>query len=271
MPSLNQHQSNKITKLLLMGESGTGKTGALASLVAANYKLRILDMDNGLDSLAQQCKARNLDMTKIDFRTLRDKYRSTPAGPVPDGIPKAFVEATAMLDNWKYTQDGVTTDLGKPETWGDDTVLVIDSLTFLANAAMAWAAAVKVPHGAKGQDGRAVYGEAQRALEHILSLLTSEYFRANVIVISHVAYIDRDDGTRKGYPMATGQSLSPKIPAYFNSVALCEQVGTGGNVKRTIRTAPTSMIDLKNPASFRMAEQLPIESALADFFKTVKG
>ena len=271
MPSLTAHQSNKITKLLLIGDSGTGKTGALASLAKAGMKLRILDMDNGLDSLTQQCKQRGIDMSQIDFRTLRDKYTSSPMGPIIQGVPTAFVEATKMLDSWKYTYDGQTVDLGKPESWGEDTVLVIDSLTFLSNAAMAWAAAVKVPHGAKGQDGRAVYGEAQRALEHILSLLTSEHFRANVVVISHITYIDRDDGARKGYPMATGQSLSPKIPAYFNSVALCESVGTGANVKRTIRTAPTSMIDLKNPASFRMAEQLPIESALADFFKTVRG
>jgi hypothetical protein len=271
MPLLSAHQSNKITKLLLIGDSGTGKTGALASLVAAGYKLRILDMDNGLDSLTQQCKQRKLDMANVDFRTLRDKLKSTPMGPVVDGMPKAFIDAVSMLDNWKYTYEGVVTDLGKPETWGDDTVLVIDSLTFLSNAAMAWASAVKVPHGAKGQDGRAVYGEAQKALEHVLSLLTSENFKANVVIISHIVYVDRDDGTRKGYPMATGQSLSPKIPAYFNSVALCEQVGTGSSVKRTIRTSPTSMIDLKNPASFRMVEQLPIETALADFFKTVKG
>jgi len=271
MPNLANHQSNKICKLLLIGDSGSGKTGALASLVGAGYKLRILDFDNGLDSLTQQCKQRKLDMSNIDFRTLRDKFKSTPMGPMPEGIPQAFIEATKMLDNWKYTHEGQVTDLGKPESWGDDTVLVLDSLTFLSNAAMAWASAVKVPHGAKGQDGRAVYGEAQRALEHILALLTSEHFKANVIVISHITYIDRDDGTRKGYPTSTGQSLSPKIPAYFNSVALCESQGSGTNIRRTIRTAPTSMIDLKNPASFRMAEQLPIETALADFFKTLKG
>ena len=32
-----------------MGDSGTGKTEALCSLVLAGYKLRILDLDNGLD------------------------------------------------------------------------------------------------------------------------------------------------------------------------------------------------------------------------------
>ena len=51
MPSLSAHQSNDYVKLLLCGDSGSGKSGALASLVGAGYKLRILDMDNGLDSL----------------------------------------------------------------------------------------------------------------------------------------------------------------------------------------------------------------------------
>ena len=53
MPSLANHQSNEFTKLLIEGDSGSGKTGALASLVKAGYKLRILDMDNGLDALKQ--------------------------------------------------------------------------------------------------------------------------------------------------------------------------------------------------------------------------
>ena len=49
MPNLSKHQSSEFTKLLLMGDSKSGKTGALASLVLAGYKLRILDFDNGLE------------------------------------------------------------------------------------------------------------------------------------------------------------------------------------------------------------------------------
>jgi hypothetical protein len=56
MPSLDKHQSSEFTKLLLEGDSGSGKTGSLASLVAAGFKLRVLDMDNGLDSLANAVK-----------------------------------------------------------------------------------------------------------------------------------------------------------------------------------------------------------------------
>ena len=42
--------THKITKCILLGDSGTGKTGALASLVKAGYKLRVLDLDNKLAS-----------------------------------------------------------------------------------------------------------------------------------------------------------------------------------------------------------------------------
>ena len=198
----------------------------------------------------------------MEFVTLRDKFKASPAGPVVDGVPSAFVRGLSLLDNWT---DG-DTKLGSPAAWGDDCILVIDSLTFLSNSAMAWAEIFK-----PSKDRRQIFGEAQRAVESMIGLLTSEHFRTNVIVISHVAYVERDDGIKKGYPTAVGQALSPKLPAYFNSVALAETVGTGDKVQRTIRTAPTTLIDLKNPASFKMAPQLPIDTALATFFATVKG
>ena len=55
MPILSNHQSSEFTKLLLMGDSKSGKTGSLAPLTR-KYKLRILDYDNGLDALAQVVK-----------------------------------------------------------------------------------------------------------------------------------------------------------------------------------------------------------------------
>lgn len=259
MPTLNQHQSNDFTKMLLEGDSGSGKTGSLASLVAAGYFLRILDLDNGLETLKQfvrrTCPER---LDSIEYRTLRDSFTTGPLGPQVSK-PKAFVDATRMLDRWKYDE----VDLGQPATWGSDTILVIDSLTFLSDAAFAWAEGLNP--GAK--DRRQIYGVAQDAIEKILALLTSPNFQTNVIVISHVKYMDNPDGTRKGYPTAVGQALSPVIPRYFNSVALC-QTSTGG--KRTIQTAATAMIDLKNPRPFAMAPRYDLETGLADFFRVLR-
>lgn len=259
MPSLADHQSNEFTKVLLCGDSGSGKSGALTSLVAAGYKLRILDMDNGLDSLKtyvlKDCPA-NLD--NVEFRTLRDPYKTTAAGPKVDKA-KAFVDAMKMLDHWKY--DDV--DLGKPSDWGPDTICVIDSLSFLSDAAFDWAESLNPT----AKDPRQWYGAAQQAIESALALLTSPNFRTNVIVTAHVRYIENPDGTKKGYPNSVGSALGPTIPRYFNNWAQCENK----NGKRTIRTEASAMIDLKNTKPFEMAKDYPIATGLADFFAVIRG
>lgn len=263
MPTLSQHQSNSFTKMLLMGDSGSGKTGALTSLVAAGYKLRILDLDNGLEPLKQfvlrECPDK---IDNIEFRTLRDKRKASALGPVIDGSPKAFIAALKMLDHWKYDE----IDLGKPADWGSDIIFVLDSLTLLSTAAFDWADPL-VPTGKSGEkDNRAVFYQAQQAIEDVLALVTSESFQTNVIVIAHVRYIDNPDGTRKGYPTSVGSALSPAIPRYFNSVALAQT--KGGN--RTIQTAATALIDLKNPKPFEMEKSFPIGTGLAEFFGTLR-
>jgi AAA domain len=269
MPSLSHHQSNQFTKLLIEGDSGSGKTGSLASLVSAGYSLRILDMDNGLDPLKQfilrDCPQY---IDRVEYRTLRDKYKSSADGPVIDGTPRAFVDAVKMLDRWKYKDsDGIETDLGVPSEWGSEVVLVIDTLTFLSDAAWAFREPL-APRGKDGKyDARAVYKDAQDAIESVLAFVTGESFRTNVIVTSHIRYVDNPDGSRKGYPTSVGSALGPTIPRYFNSVALCESRAG----KRTIQTAATAMIDLKNPKPFAMAKSYPIETGLAEFFGVLRA
>jgi len=246
--------------MLVEGDSSSGKTGGLTPLVAAGYKLRILDMDNGLDPLKTFVMKQCPDMIgNVEFRTLRDNYEASATGP-KIAKPKAFVEALKMLDHWKY--DDI--DLGKPADWGPEVILVIDSLTFLSDAAFDWAKGINPT----AKDPRQWYGSAQEAIESVLALLTSPSFKTNVIVISHIKYVDNPDGSRKGYPTSVGSALSPVIPRYFNSVALC-QTGAGG--KRTIQTASTAMIDLKNPKPFDMAKSYPLATGLAEFFGVLRG
>ena len=269
MPTLEKHQSNEYTKLLCLGDSGSGKTGGIAPLVNAGYHLRIVDMDNGLETLKQyilkECPEK---IEGVEFRTLRDKRKASPSGPIIDGSPKAFIEAIRMLDRWRYVDGGNEIDLGVPAEWGPDVILVIDSLTFLSDAAYDWREPL-TPKGKEGKyDQRAVYKDAQDAIESVLALVTSEAFRTNVIVTSHVKYVDNPDGTKKGYPTAVGSALSPQIPRYFNTVALF-QTKAGG--KRTLHTAATAMIDLKNPKPFEMAKEYPIETGLADLFSVLRS
>lgn len=256
MPSLDQHQSSTTTKLLLLGDSGSGKTGSLASLVAAGYHLRILDFDNGLDPLVAYAKRdAPANLGNVQFETLRDNYKSSAAGPILDGPPKAFVRAIGLLDKW--------TDGSIPANWGPDHILVVDSLTFLSDSAFEWAKLFK-----PSKDPRQIYGEAQNAVEHVLALLTGASFKTNVIVTAHLKFLDMPDGTVKAYPTSVGKSLSPTIPRYFNTTVLCKTEPGG---KRQIHTLSNAMIDLKNPASYKMQATLPLENGLATLFQTLKG
>ena len=260
MPKLSDHQSNDFTKILLIGDAKSGKTGSLISLVKAGYKLRILDMDNLLDILAGLIKRECPDkIDNVEFRTLRDKYKSGPQGPVIDGKPTAFSDALKMLDNWKYDD----TDLGPPASWGPDCILVIDSLSRLCDSA--YDLKYGIAMGTGKFDGRAVYGDAQDAVEATLAQLTSKHFATNVIVIAHMVYMDVD-GVTKGYPQGVGQKLSPKIPQYFPTVIRYKNVGG----KRTIQTNSTPLIDLANPKPFAVSPAYPIETGLADIFEALR-
>lgn len=268
MPSLSKHQSNDFVKLLLLGDAKSGKTGSLVSLVKAGYKVRILDFDNLLDILAKLISEQCPELIdNVEFRSLRDVSKMTQAGPTITSA-KAFIDGTKMLDRWKYkTEDGDEIDLGVPSDWGPDCILVIDSLSRLCDAAYDWCMSV-IPGAGTGKfDGRAVYGNAQDAVESMLAMLTSDSFATNLIVIAHGTYLDLPDGTQKIFPQGVGQKLSPKIPQYFPNYV--RYTNKGG--KRTIQLTSDAMIDLANtnPNAFE-GKTLSIETGLAEFFEVMR-
>ena len=88
-----------------------------------------------------------------------------------------------------------------------------------------------------------------------------------MIVISHIDLREQADGTTKGFASSIGASLGPKLPRYFNTLVLSETVGTGTNVRRRIKTVPTQLLDLKNPAPMKIAGEYPLETGMASIFE----
>lgn len=258
MPSLADHHSGQFTKLIYIGDSGTGKTGSLVSLIADGYDLRILDMDNGLDALVQHARQQQCDLSRVGYVTVRDEYKSSPMGPMIKGQPKAFTGALKYLDKWE--------DESIPSEWGERTVFVLDSLSAFGRAAFEWAKGMNPA----AKDPRQWYFQAQQALESTIAMLTGEAFHANVIIISHVNYREMQNGVTKGYANAVGSALGPTISKYFNTLIMAESSGSGTNVRRRIRTVPTGVVDLKTPMPFRLESELPLESGLSTIFKMLK-
>ena len=260
MVALSEYKASKFTKIMYIGDSSTGKTGSLVSLVAAGYKLRILDLDNGLDVLDEFIRKDCPDkLDTVDAETRYDEYKSTPGGPVVRGLPTAFVECTKLLTTWSDGTD--------PAEWGEDHVLVIDSLDGLGKWAFEWARGLN----STAKDPRQWYFAGQQAIDNILAMLMSGGFKTNVIVISHVKYDELDDGTIRGVPTCLGSAMGPVIPKYFNTLVLADSRGSGKNVTRVIQTVPTTRVNLKTPAPFKIDAELPLPTGLATLFEQLKS
>lgn len=253
MATLDNHQSSDYTKMLYIGDSSTGKTGSLVSLLLAGYSIKALDMDNGLDSLVNYGRMAGADLSKVEYETYRDEYRSTKQGPMIKGMPKAFTNALDKMTEWSEIED-------------PNCIFVLDSLSAYGKAAFEWAKGMNPT----AKDPRQWFYSAQQAVESTIALLTGEQFRMNVIVISHVNYKEVMEGVHKGYANAVGSALGPTLPKYFNSLILAESQGSGANVKRKIKTVPTGVIDLKVPSP-QVERELPLETGLATIFATLRG
>jgi len=250
MPSFKDHPVSSVTRMLLVGDPGAGKTASLATLANAGYNLRILDFDNGLDILSHYLEADAMD--RVHYATLRDNLTNATA----------FHKALRLLSHWKND----TEDFGKIKDWTEKDVLVIDSMTFMSAAAMHQALAF---NGKKltEQPSMPEWGEARRNVEYVLDYLTGEEVKCNVVCTAHILYTS-DDNAGKGLPFTLTKNLSSNVGRYFNTVARLD-VKPGKDGKRVIRTTSDFRMDLKSPAPDALASE--VEPDLAKLFEVIQA
>lgn len=299
MGELGSDENSGLTKMLNIGASGAGKTGALVSLVKAGYRLILYDFDNGhqilLDtSLLPKDLRKNVLVTRYE-----DKVRSTPSGPLFLNPPAAWMNFLRDLDKHP--------DAGPCSGFGPMDVVVLDSLTFCGNSILRFMQSLAGT--LNKQPPWKEFGPAMKAQEDLLAILYSNAVPCNVVVNAHISYIG-DDGDAggvlanllqmhnkaedsetdlapelqaalvamstnvrptQGYPSALGNKLPPKVGRYFNTMVRTKSIGQGGAVRRIICTKSEDAIELKVPCPGRIAQTLPIESGLATIFKAIKG
>lgn len=202
-------------KCLYIGESGAGKTGSLAALAAAGFKLRILDTDKGVKSLRSlltdyrypyraYMEKHKIDLkasvsyipidTKMGMKTITQKLgeRSTTEKILAPKTAAAWGKVMASLDEWKDGEE----NYGHVETWGADVVLVLDSISTLAKQAYYFLQSLNGRLGARdtGFDYQRDIGEAQAQLTRLLELIFDSNIGCNVIGISHITWVDESKG-----------------------------------------------------------------------------
>lgn len=220
-------------KIILFGDSGTGKTFALKSLVPAgvtpfviateqnfiqvmkedlgktvHYKFINAKPVHGLDSVIDmvtkinKLSYENLCKTIDPFRQQHNKFLD--------------VLTTAN----QFICDCCKQDWGAVASWGTDRAFVVDSLSGLSD--MAFGLVV----GNKPVRALPDYGVAQQALKMFLDLCTTQV-KCMFILISH---FDREKDEITGGTTITlktvGNKLGPDLPRMFSDVIRARREGT---------------------------------------------
>lgn len=253
-------------KVLYLGDTGSGKTGSLCSLAAAGYKLRILDLDANIGVMkdylqnkaspylvpgANWPKPQGL-LGRVEFETIKDRVGFVNKVALPQG------------DSWPLIGDKLTA--WAPDKLGWDTILVVDSLSALAKAAFAYQLKMNGRLGKRPEQSD--WYQTQELVERILLLLSSPTVQCHVVIICHIAYIERDgDKVERGYPQTIGSALSPRVGQNFGHMLMAKTTGVGPAAKRQILTNTTGIVDLKTPAPLRVKSAYDLTSGLAEYWK----
>lgn len=272
MAKLEEHQSSKTTKLLLIGDSGAGKSGSLASLAAAGYNLRILDVDNGIDVLANYLRDKTGPygpeaLDRVEFETITDPMKNVNGKLIPRQAT-VWQRTMKLLDDWS-PKNGASADLGPISKWTENDVLVIDSLTMLSNAALNFILAMNARIGQKPHQSD--WYDGQLLLEGLLQMLYDDGIVCNVIITAHIVFLGEENGPQRGYPNSLGSKFPPKIGRYFNTILMAKTTGQGTALHRKILTNTAGLVELKNTAPLKVKPEYPLATGLADYFKDVRG
>lgn len=295
--------------MLIAGDSGSGKTGGLVSLILAGYKLRIIDVDNKIDIILHclhspkspyYAAAQKLNLADaFRYETVNHRMIAMDKGGERVRIqPQSAIvwpRIQKLAHEWRETEDKVF--LGPITSWGPDTILVIDSFTFAGFAALFYSQELNGNLGNEqgGNAWRRDIGQAQDHLDTLLKLVCSDSVKCHVIIITHINYLSESwqkdskepnaqtqkmiSGSasdvfgvvRAAYPNAVGRALGPRIGAYFNNVLEMKITGNGANQIRRYNTTPSGAIAVKTSAPFGLAESYPISTGLADIFAAIRG
>lgn len=275
-------------KMLLLGDGGSGKTGALASLAKAGYKLVIADFDNGIEPLLKLLEGDTDSLSRLIWEVFSDRMTVSQGKVIPLGVPTAVSDLMNAMTRWRFGKEEAKYDLGPITSWGPDTIFVLDSLTFFGLSNLRYVQALLGNSGKHPHPGE--YGEAMVRVENYLALLHGISLKCHVIVLTHILFQDdveaeSDNPTQeskdafnkakkkqRGVPMSLGDKLSPKVATYFNTCLRVKTQGRGRSMKRIIRTTTEGVVGLKFPrgkASF--PDEVDISDGLAKIFKYLRG
>lgn len=225
-------------KVINFGPVGVGKTHALAT-IPPEYKVRCIFLESGVDTLGrafankgqkipphfawQQVKTQEAtleDFTKMtnninmyDLETLT----RLPVNAIMKEKSPTFVRLLGALSNFRDDRTGEV--LGSVESWGNDTILVIETLTALTDAMD------RLQCGLRPIRSMADWQIIQNHIMRLLTMLAN--LSCHVIMTGHWEKELNEVTGRMDITLSTaGRKLAPKISRFWTDMILSKREGT---------------------------------------------
>lgn len=221
-------------KVLLMGDSGTGKTSSLQTLIDCGITPFMIATEQNAVQELNKFPAGKFHYkyippgpgTDVDFGSALDMLKKVNQlsyellTKVSDPFKQAhnkLVEVVAACKDFTSDVDG--RNYGDASKWGTDRALVLDSLSGLSD--MAFALVV----GNKPVRAMPDYQVAQQSLRMLLNIAVS--INSPFVLIAHLSR-EKDEITGGTTVTAStvGQKLGPDLPRMFSDVIRTKREGT---------------------------------------------
>lgn len=267
-----------------IGYPGSGKTGALVSLLEAGYKIRVLDFEGNFNPLIDY--ASEAALANLDVVTLQDRFRSGDKFVEVSGLPEAFTNALKLMQEWKYKDDaGNEVNLGKSSEWGADTIVVVDSMSSGGQASKL--RAMKFNNKMPNTMTSAVWGQAVADWNNFLEAMKNGHNKFHLIVNSHKQILGPGDFIQQGdadavkekklemisgdmippriYPVAVTKPQATTIHGMLPTMLEFVKTEKQGKTVRVINTVSGPEIDVKISGRL-LKPQYGIENGLREIF-----
>jgi hypothetical protein len=211
-----------------MGDTGTGKTYSIRTLLEANITPFIIFTEPGMETLGDvldQCHWRYIPAKTAGWSEMAEMFKKVNTlnfdllSKTVDTNKKeytGFLDVIAQCNNF-IDQEGE--EFGDVAEFGTDRVLVIDSLSALNDMAMQLVVGGKVTR--QLQD----WMVAQNTLEMLINKLVSD-LRCWFLLTAHLEREKNEiTGGLEVMVSTLGRKLAPRLPKYFSDVIEAKREG----------------------------------------------
>ena len=217
------------SKIILMGESGSGKTYSIRTLIKAGIRPMVLFTEPGMETLSDLPKdswsyayvkpSTEGWETLINTANKVNSLTFENLSKLSDANKSKHTQFVDVLNLCKEFIDHDGKSWGSVQSWGTDKALVIDSLSGLSDMIM------QLVVGSKPVRQLQDWMIAQNTLEAFVNKCVTD-LSCWFVLISHVER-EKDEITGSMSIMVStlGRKLAPKLPKYFSDAILAHRIG----------------------------------------------